>query len=398
MSLVANAGNHPRLIAFHLPQFHPIPENNEWWGNGFTEWTNTTRAQPQFSGHYQPHLPADLGYYDLRLPESRASQADLARQYGVYGFCYYHYWFHGRRLLERPVNEILASGQPDFPFCLCWANEPWGRNWDGSNRHILVEQKYSPEDDVAHIRSLIPFFADRRYIRHDGKALFLVYRASHLPTPVRTFERWRDEARRAGIGELFLVRVEAHGPDRGDPRPLGFDAGVEFAPDWNCYPVTTPDFRMRLKRRMARISYKSWQVAEWALNQADRVGQHFQSPASTSQHLFYGYSQMAAGMLAKLKPEYQLFRSVCPSWDNTARRQTGAKILLDATPLEYEKWLNEIIQREKMSGNSCNPIFVNAWNEWAEGCHLEPCQKWGRGYLEATARAVGISPPSEPIT
>jgi len=169
-------GANVRAIAFHLPQFHPIPENDKWWGKGFTEWTNVVKARPLFPGHYQPHLPADLGFYDLRLPEARAAQAALAAEYGIYGFCYYHYWFHGRQVLERPVSEILKTGEPDFPFCLCWANENWTRRWDGLGSEILLEQCYSAADDLAHIRALMPFFSDPRYIRIMDRPFFAVGR------------------------------------------------------------------------------------------------------------------------------------------------------------------------------------------------------------------------------
>jgi hypothetical protein len=195
-----------RLIAFYLPQFHPIPENDDWWGKGFTEWRNVVQAKPLFPGHYQPHLPADLGFYDLRVPETRQAQADLAREYGIHGFCYYHYWFKGRRLLERPFNEVLTSGQPDFPFCLCWANESWTRAWDGQSGVILMKQEYSEEDDYQHIRWLSNVFRDKRYIRYEGKPLFLVYRVRDLPNPLQTTEIWRNEARRAGIGELSCAK------------------------------------------------------------------------------------------------------------------------------------------------------------------------------------------------
>jgi hypothetical protein len=381
----------PPLIAFHLPQFHPIPENDAWWGRGFTEWTSVTRAKPLFPGHYQPHLPADLGFYDLRLPEARQAQAELARQYGIGGFCYYHYWFNGQRLLERPVNDILSSGQPDFPFCLCWANEPWGRNWDGSNKLILVEQKYSPEDDVAHIRSLLPAFADKRYIRVEGKPLFLIYRASHLPEPQRTIERWRDEARRAGVGELYLGRVEGHGADRGDPRPLGFDAAIEFAPDWTCYAKKGASIKQAVRNKVVKVSYKLWQLTEWSWDRVEWA-KGLTNPRYRVRglHEVVSYPLLVNEMLAKPDPGYPRFRGVCPSWDNTARRQkAGARIFLDSSPELYEQWLSSVVQRQRDAGRSRDPIFINAWNEWAEGCHLEPCQQWGRAYLEATARAIG---------
>src|SRR5215471_9126155 len=187
-----------RLIAFYLPQFHPIPENDAWWGKGFTEWTNVARARPVFRGHYQPHMPADLGFYDLRLPEVRQAQADLAREYGIHGFCYYHYWFGGKRLLQYPFDRVLTSGKPDFPFCLCWANEPWTRAWDGREQDILQPQSYSEEDDRRHIVSLLPAVLDERAIRVEGKPLFLVYQARELPDPAQTVEVWQEVAREAG--------------------------------------------------------------------------------------------------------------------------------------------------------------------------------------------------------
>src|SRR5918911_547953 len=224
--------NKVRAIAFYLPQYHPIPENDRWWGKGFTEWTNVARARPLFPGHYQPHLPADLGFYDLRLPETRMVQAELARTHGIEGFCYWHYWFNGRRLLERPFNEVLASGEPDFPFCLAWANENWTRVWNGSERDVLIGQQYNEEDDRQHIRSLLAAFRDERYIRIDGKPVFLVYRAAKIPDPLRTTEVWREEAQKAGVGDLYLCRIESFPDERTDPARLGFDAAVEFHPQW----------------------------------------------------------------------------------------------------------------------------------------------------------------------
>src|SRR3990172_1193224 len=199
-------GTRARLIAFYLPQFHPIPENDEWWGRGFTEWTNTAKGRPLFKGHYQPHVPADLGFYDLRLPETRADQADMARKYGVEAFCYYQYWFAGRQLLERPFNEVLASGEPDFPFCLCWANQTWTGIWHGTPNRILVEQTYpGMEDHRRHFEALLPAFCDKRYLKVDGKPLFAIYNPMELPDTPRVLELWRGLAAKAGLPGLYLL-------------------------------------------------------------------------------------------------------------------------------------------------------------------------------------------------
>jgi lipopolysaccharide biosynthesis protein len=354
-----------RLIAFYLPQYHPIPENDQWWGKGFTEWNNVVKARPQFRGHYQPHLPADLGFYDLRLPEARQAQADLAREYGIAGFCYYHYWFQGRRLLERPFDEVLRSGQPDFPFCLCWANEEWTRAWDGRSGQRLIEQRYSEEDDRAHIRWLAQAFCDRRHIRIQGKPIFLIYRASKLPDPLRTTTTWREEAHNIGAGEIYLCRVESFSAEHSDPAQMGFDAAVEFQPDWRS--LGTPLRRNKLRRllwkvRLIRSAYQYHQV--------------------------YDYATVVERMLQRRAPPYKRFPCVTPSWDNSARRKVDAGIFTGATPQLYERWLKTVIEQFRPSSPEENLIFINAWNEWAEGNHLEPCQKWGRAYLEATRRAL----------
>ncbi|MBA3508051.1 MAG: glycoside hydrolase family 99-like domain-containing protein, partial [Betaproteobacteria bacterium] len=237
-----------RAIAFHLSQFHPIPENDRWWGTGFTEWTNVTRAKPNFVTHYQPHLPADLGFYDLRVPETREQQAEIARQYGIHGFCYYYYWFAGKRLLERPLEEMRRSGAPAFPYCLCWANENWTRRWDGADQEILVAQDPTRADDARFIADLLPHFRDPRYIRVDGKPLLIVYRIGVLLDPRGTAERWRETCRREGIGELYLCAANTY--DTSDPTVYGFDALVEFPPHAMRTPpanprfaVTNPEFR-----------------------------------------------------------------------------------------------------------------------------------------------------------
>jgi len=243
-----------RLIAFYLPQYHPTPENDQWWGKGFTEWRNVTKARPRFANHYQPHLPADLGFYDLRVPQVREQQTELAKAYGIYGFCYYHYWFNGRRLLELPFNEVLGSGKPDFPFCLCWANENWTRRWDGAEKEMLLAQNYSEADDLAHIRSLALALKDPRYIRIDGKAILLVYRTADLPDPSRTAAIWRQEARRLGVGELMLCQIERYETPRADPQAIGFDAGVEFQPDGRYLPSSDRMTRWAAPRRATETS------------------------------------------------------------------------------------------------------------------------------------------------
>jgi hypothetical protein len=342
----------PRLIAFYLPQYHPIPENDAWWGKGFTEWTNVVKARTALPGHYQPHLPADLGFYDLRVAEVRAAQAAMARAAGVHGFCYYHYWFgDGRRLLGRPFEEVLSSGQPVFPFCLCWANENWTRRWDGREREVLMAQRYGDDDHRMHVRWLAKAFRDPRYIRVDGRPLFLVYRAGHLPDPARTTALWRAEARSLGLGELYLANVQGH--DRMPPGPNGFDAAVEFQP------------------------------ATYALGYAARIGGHD----------VYSYAAVVRQMTGTSRPPYPRFPCVTPSWDNTARRAAGATILQGATPALYQHWLEQILIREMRAapGGECPGmpfVFINAWNEWAEGNHLEPDQRWGDGYLIATRNAV----------
>lgn len=355
-----------QLLAFYLPQFHPIPENDAWWGTGFTEWRNVARAVPRFKGHYQPHLPGELGFYDLRLPEVREQQADLARKYGISAFCYYHYWFNGQRVLERPFNEVLTSGQPDFPFLLCWANENWTRIWDGGADQVLLKQNYEPADDIAHVRSLLPAFEDPRYFRVDGKPVFLFYRASLLPDIRSTVDTWREEARRHGIGELYLARIDGHIEEHGfDPYEQGFDAAVDWIPDFS------------RQGRPLRWS-KPWGAAR-RLHLTSR---------DYREHRVFPYERIVRNMLARPEPSYLRHPCVTPSWDNSARRELGAFITRDATPELYGLWLEAVVRRVQADPRQHGLVFINAWNEWAEGNHLEPDARWGRGYLEATRDAL----------
>lgn len=342
-----------RLIAFYLPQYHPIPENDLWWGKGFTEWTNVVKARPNFKGHYQPRVPADLGYYDLRQPEVRRKQADLARRYGISGFCYYYYWFTGKRLLNLPLDEVLASGEPDFPFCICWANENWTRRWDGMDSEILIAQEYSAGDDRNFIRSLIPFFKDRRYIRINNRPLLLVYKVGLFPDPVGTTNLWRKECRDAGVGDIYLAAVQGN-EFFDNPWIYGFDAAVEF-----------PPHRFNSGAGPQRIINKKFS------------GTIFDYPAT---------AQCFAGREA---PDFRLFRTVMPGWDNTARRQDAGNIFINSTPEMYGKWLKQMIEWTMLHAEGEERIvFINAWNEWGEGNYLEPDKKYHHGYLEATLKAL----------
>ena len=355
----------PRAIAFYLPQYHPIPENDDWWGKGFTEWINVTKARPLFKGHYQPQLPADLGFYDLRVPEARGAQAALASEYGIHGFCYYHYWFHGKRLLERPFNDVLEAGKPSLPFCLCWANENWTRRWDGLDAELLIEQQYSPEDDLNHIRWLIRAFKDSRYIKVDGKPLLLIYRFSRLPEPARTMEVWDQEARKAGFPGIFLCNVESDAKERGFAARYPLGGAVEFAPDWTVMP--TPLYSGRVWNLARRFSLVRRMLPKFGVMR---------------------YDDLVKNMLEKPVPRYRRFMGVTPSWDNTPRRKNDPCVFVDSEPSKYAAWLKEAVQRSMQHPESQRIVFINAWNEWAEGNHLEPCQRWGRGYLEATRNAL----------
>ena len=355
-----------KYLAVHLPQFHPIRENDEWWGKGFTEWRNVTKAKPLFPGHYQPHLPGDLGFYDLRLPEAREAQADLAGSYGIDGFCYYHYWFHGRRLLEQPVNEILRTGKPDFPFCLFWANESWEGRWHGvmSEKRTLVKQDYSPQDDLDHLRWLAPVMADPRYVRVSGRPVFVIYRPADLPDPARTIETWKKEALRLGLQEPYLIASDSHAPGK-DLTALGFDAVVQFLPQLTalgCFREAT------FKRSALRV-----------LNNLRR------GVASCS--VYACDYETALGKMAREVP-WPAHKMIIPGWDNTPRAGKKGVILVGSTPdkfyqsvLEMSKWTLANLRQDRRI------LFLNAWNEWAEGNHLEPDLKNGMGYLAALRKA-----------
>lgn len=341
----------PRTVAFYLPQFHAIPENDAWWGEGFTEWTNVRRAAPLFDGHEHPRRPGALGTYDLTDPSVVHEQARLAADAGVDAFCMYFYWFDGHRLLEKPLDAYLAAG-PDFPFCLSWANENWTRRWDGKDQEVLIGQDYREETPEEVFAALAPYLSDPRYLRQDGAAVLLVHRADHLPDGDRYARVWRAEAERRGIGALYLVAAET--TPGLDPRPLGFDAVAEFPP----------------------VGANTLAAAR--LRPVDGL-----TPAFRGRLLSY---PRMAGRFERRRAERGFVRhsGVMPGWDNTARRGDAATVYVDSSPARYAAWLRSARARERRIRGGRGLVFVNAWNEWAEGAYLEPDATYGSAYLEAT--------------
>lgn len=357
-------------IALYLPQYHTIKENDEWWSEGFTEWTNVKKAEPLFPGHYQPHIPENNNYYDLGTFHEMENQALLAKKYGIYGFCFYHYWFNGKLLLEKPLHDMLELGKPDMPFCLSWANENWTRAWDGQQKQILIKQEYSLDDDLQHIQYLIPFFKDPRYIKIDGKPVFLMYRSELHPNIKEATNIWRREAQKAGFKDLYLIRME-HFQKNINPAMHGFNAGMEFSPD-SAYKG-----KKLAKHNMAKYLFNK------LLNQLNI------KKTPENEHSIYSYATLVDNTIKKPDFDYKYFKCVSPSWDNSSRRKKKATIFIDSTPDLFEKWTKEVMAYTAAKFEPTEQFFfINAWNEWAEGCHLEPDLKNGHSYLESFRKAL----------
>lgn len=345
-------GDGVRPIAFYLPQFHAFPENDAWWGKGFTEWTNVRAAKPLYDGHPQPQVPhPDLGYYDLADVGVMRRQAEMARRYGVAGFCFYYYRFKdGKRLLEKPVDNWLAAKDIDFPFCFCWANENWTRAWTGGDREVLMPQDYGIENMVGMLREMLPAFRDPRYIRVGGRPLLLVYRPEIVPEMLKVSGLWREVVREAGLDGLHLVSVQNF--SKADPRTFGLDAATEFA----SFHAAQSAFRSPV------LAPETCRVAN-ALRYADVVDACVRRPA----------------------PAYPRYRSVCPGWDNTPRRGERGTALIGATPAAFRKFAAQAsaLTLAERGADGEGFLFVNAWNEWAESAHLEPDARDGYANLEA---------------
>lgn len=351
-----------RVIAIHLPQFYPFPENDEWWGKGFTEWRNVAKAKPRFWKHYQPHIPADLGFYDLRLKEARIAQQKLAKQYGIYGFCYYHYWFNGKLIMEKPVEAMLNDPDETFPFMLCWANENWSRNWSGGFNKTLIEQHYSEEDDIAHFNYLLPFFKDQRYIKVNGKPVFCVYKAHLFPNFENTAKIWQREAEKAGI-ELYICHFEAGESRNKKYMTPTVNAAVEFQPMY--------------LGKFGRYSNLLYNISRKYLHK-----ELFNKIVNYEKYVDYQ---------CKLTNtiDYKRYPSLCPSWDNSPRRVNGHFFAFTHnTPDAFKKWFEYVYTSFRPFSEEENFIFINAWNEWAEGNHLEPDLKNGTGFLQAIKEVI----------
>jgi len=343
-----------RAITFYLPQYFPIPENDEWWGPGFTEWTNTARARRLFPGHEQPTLPGELGFYDLRVPETRQAQSDLAREHGIEAFAYWHYWFgHGTRILERPFNEVLTSGVPEISFCLAWANQTWSGIWHGAEDRVLLRQLYpGPEDDRAHFATVLPAFRDDRYLRVDDRPVFYVFRPEELPDPRAFVDTWQAMAQEAGLPGLYLVAEMSDllgaGPRFTAAEDAGFDASVYMR-----LPARTDPWH-RFRMRVLRKSMRGPEIYPYS--------DHVMSESITGP---------------RIQP------CVYPNWDNTPRSRRGGLVLTGATPAKFRRNVEDAAATIARRPFGERLLWVKSWNEWAEGNHLEPDLIHGRAWLEA---------------
>jgi hypothetical protein len=368
-----------RVVAFYLPQFHPVPENDAWWGEGFTEWTNVRRARPLFPGHAQPRVPGRLGYYDLRDPDIREAQAALARDSGVEAFCYWHYWFGGgRRILERPFHEVLGSGRPDFPFCLCWANESWTGIWHGAPGRILIEQTYpGAADHAAHFETLLPAFRDARYLKVDGRPLFLVYNPGGLPEPGRFALLWRRMAVQAGLPGLHLVAMSA---DLKADYVTPFDATMPYGPR---------DFLQRAVRArpLVRVG-KRFLTGERAAALAERVTLPW-LPAR------YDYAELARTAFTALPHTVRFIPCLLAGWDNTPRAGRRGVVLENFSAELFRQCLDKAVAQVMGKPAYHRLVFIKAWNEWAEGNYMEPDEIYGTALLDTLREAVVPLPAAE---
>ncbi len=374
----------PRIIALYLPQFHPIAENDEWWGKGFTEWTNVAKAKPLFRGHDQPRIPTDLGFYDLRLPEVREQQAQLAREAGIEGFCYYHYWFHGKQLLERPFNEVLASGAPSFPFCLCWANHDWtNKTWKRGKSlkkdSTIMKMEYSVEDHIAHFNAVLPAFKDPRYIKVDGKPLFAVWAPRNIPEAKAFIDLWQKLAKENGLSGIHFVG-QTDNAGKGLPgQQMDFYATDKSKEYYQSVLDLGYDAVMSSGFRRATSLYQGRLKMMWHIFRVKTAG-------STASKM--DYTKLMRDYYVEEDRWENVYPTLLPQWDRTPRAGEKSEILVNATP---EKFLETIRQAKEMIKDK-EPehqiLFLKAWNEWGEGDYVEPDLTYGHGWLDAIHTAI----------
>lgn len=352
-------------VAFYLPQFHPIPENDEWWGKGFTEWTNVTKARPLYKGHKQPFLPSDLGYYDLRVPEVRLEQAKLAQDAGIKAFCYWHYWFgNGERLLERPFDEVVESGQPDFQFCLSWANESWTGRWHGQEGKILIEQTYPGiKDYEMHFNCLKKAFSDKRYYKVHGKNIFLIYRPELIPDVEVFVNTWRGLAVRHNLPDFFFIGFNS----QNKPFEKYLDGSIK----------NQPTFSSRVSHPFLLEKY-FFKATSLDLMKLLRF-------RTLSGPQIYNYKDYVNDSYNNRLAENE-YPVILTNWDNTPRCGNRGVVFHGSTPELYGKLLEKGIKSQ--ASNNSNLIFIKSWNEWAEGNTLEPSLAFGHDYLKVTKQIL----------
>lgn len=370
-----------RVIAFYLPQYHPIPENDQWWGKGFTEWTNVARAKALFKGHNQPRIPADLGFYDLRLPEVREQQAQMAREAGIEGFCYWHYWFdHEHQLLQRPFNEVLASGKPDYPFCLGWANHSWtNKSWEAGTRQIkeqtLMQMVYTEEEYRLHFADVLPAFQDKRYITVDGKPIFYIWRPSDIPNCKAFIDLWQQLARENGLKGIHFVGLDFS--LREDQKSVQGWLNKQASMATTNYAETFGLGIDAINSRgyfLAEQQCRSlWDVIRRAIS--IRLFKRFPvsvcDQATINQYLYTPEDK-----------EENIYPTLMPNWDRSPRSGTKARIYTNSTPAVFERQLKQALDLVKDKKDEHKIIFLMSWNEWAEGNYIEPDMQYGHGYLD----------------
>lgn len=376
----------PRIIGLYLPQYHPIPENDKWWGKGFTEWTNVAKAKPQFRGHYQPRIPADLGFYDLRLPEVREQQAELAREAGLEGFCYYHYWFgNGKQLLERPFNEVLASGKPDFPFCLCWANHDWtNKTWQkGKNTHrdsMIMQMHYSREDYIAHFNYLLPAFKDPRYIRVDGKPLFAVWAPNHIPDVKEFIALWQQMAKENGLPGIHFVGYQVNSTGKSvSGKGMSLWATDEAALHYKS--ILDKGFDAVMSAGLGRAQ-------SLCHGKLKMLWYYITGKTFLNTTLRTDYAKAMKHYYVDEDSWENVYPTLLPQWDRTPRAGKKTDPLLNSTPDKFQTTVEEALSLCKDKQEEHQILFLKAWNEWGEGNYVEPDLKFGHGYIQAIRKAI----------